>query len=61
LVFALNFSMHLFLALGEGARVPTWAAAWTPNACFAVIGLVLLYYRATNREPPRFGFARASS
>jgi lipopolysaccharide export system permease protein len=60
LVFAMNFAMHLFLALGEGARIPTWAAAWTPNAVFAVVGLVLLYYRATNREPPRFGFARAN-
>jgi lipopolysaccharide export system permease protein len=59
LVFAMNFAMHLFLALGEGARIPTWAAAWTPNAVFALVGLVLLYYRATNREPPRFGFARA--
>jgi lipopolysaccharide export system permease protein len=60
LVFAMNFAMHLFLALGEGARIPTWAAAWIPNAVFALIGVVLLYYRATNREPPRFGFARAN-
>jgi LPS export ABC transporter permease LptG len=61
LVFAMNFAMHLFLALGEGSRIPTWAAAWIPNAVFGTIGLVLLYYRSTNREPPRFGFARASS
>jgi lipopolysaccharide export system permease protein len=61
LVFAMNFVMHLFLALGEGARIPTWAAAWTPNIIFGVIGLILLYYRATNREPPRFGFLRPSS
>src|SRR2546423_835194 len=60
LVFAMNFVMHLFLALGEGARIPTWAAAWTPNLIFGCIGLVLLYYRATNRETPRFGFVRAS-
>jgi LPS export ABC transporter permease LptG len=60
LVFAMNFVMHLFLALGEGARIPTWAAAWTPNIIFGVIGLILLYYRATNREPPRLGFLRAS-
>src|SRR3954471_5539045 len=60
LVFAMNFAMHLFLALGEGARIPTWAAAWIPNAFFGLVGLVLLYYRATNREPPRFGFARAN-
>jgi LPS export ABC transporter permease LptG len=60
LVFAMNFVMHLFLALGEGARIPTWAAAWTPNIIFGIIGLILLYYRATNREPPRLGFLRAS-
>jgi lipopolysaccharide export system permease protein len=53
IVFAMNFVTHLFLALGEGARIPDWAAAWTPNVLFGALGLVLLYYRATNREPPR--------
>jgi len=61
LVFAMNFVMHLFLALGEGARIPTWAAAWTPNIIFGIVGLILLYYRATNREPPRLAFLRTSS
>ncbi|HEX4630772.1 MAG TPA: LptF/LptG family permease [Chthoniobacterales bacterium] len=61
LIFAMNFAMHLFLALGEGARVPTWAAAWTPNIIFGIVGLILLYYRATNREPPRLAFLRTSS
>ena len=61
LFFAMNFFMHLFLALGEGARIPNWAAAWTPNIVFGLIGLVLLYYRATNREPPRLGLIRRSS
>ena len=50
LVFSMNFLTHLFLALGEGYRISSWAAAWTPNALFAVIGLYLLYLRATNRE-----------
>jgi LPS export ABC transporter permease LptG len=61
LVFAMNFVTHLFLALGEGARIPDWAAAWTPNALFGLVGLVLLYWRATNREAPRsslFGVGR---
>jgi lipopolysaccharide export system permease protein len=53
LVFAMNFVTHLFLALGEGARISPWAAAWVPNICFGALGLILLYYRATNREPPR--------
>jgi LPS export ABC transporter permease LptG len=52
LVFSNNFLVHLFLALGEGDRVPGWVAAWTPNILFAAIGLYLLYLRASNREPP---------
>ena len=54
LVFTMNFLVHLFLALGEGDRVPAWIAAWTPNIVFAAIGLYLLYLRASNREPPSF-------
>jgi hypothetical protein len=56
----MNFLTHLFLALGEGYRIPAWAAAWTPNILFAIIGLYLLYLRATNREGLGFNllFAR---
>jgi lipopolysaccharide export system permease protein len=54
LVFSMNFLVHLFLALGEGDRVPPWVAAWTPNLLFAAIGLYLFYLRAFNREPPSF-------
>lgn len=54
LVFTMNFLVHLFLALGEGARVPAWIAAWAPNLLFTAIGLYLLYLRASNREPPSF-------
>jgi lipopolysaccharide export system permease protein len=50
LVFSMNFLTHLFLALGEGDRIPAWAAAWTPNLLFAAIGLYLLYLRASNRD-----------
>jgi LPS export ABC transporter permease LptG len=50
LVFSMNFLTHLFLALGEGNRIPPWAAAWTPNVLFATVGLLLLYLRSTNRD-----------
>lgn len=51
LIFLYQFFLtHLFLALGEGDRIPAWIAAWTPNALFAIIGLYLLYLRATNRD-----------
>jgi lipopolysaccharide export LptBFGC system permease protein LptF len=59
LVFSMNFLVHLFLALGEGARVPGWVAAWTPNLFFTAIGLYLLYLRASNREAPRFNLFAA--
>jgi hypothetical protein len=55
----MNFLVHLFLALGEGARVPAWVAAWTPNVLFAAIGLYLLYLRASNREAPSFNLFAA--
>ena len=54
LVFSMNFLVHLFLALGEGDRVPAWIAAWAPNIVFAAIGLYLLYLRASNRDAPSF-------
>jgi lipopolysaccharide export system permease protein len=61
IVFSMNFVTHLFLALGEGARIPTWAAAWTPNLLFGCLGLILLYYRTTNREAPRPSFLRPAA
>jgi LPS export ABC transporter permease LptG len=50
LVFANNFLMHFFLALGEGNRIPPVLAAWTPNVLFAIIGGLLLWVRSTNRD-----------
>jgi len=50
LVFLNTFLGHFFLALGEGNRIPSWAAAWTPNVLFGMIGLLLLWVRSTNRD-----------
>src|SRR5207248_733550 len=54
LIFALNFSTHLFLALGEGDRVPPWMAGWAPTIVFGTIGLYLLQLRSSNRDPSDF-------
>jgi lipopolysaccharide export system permease protein len=54
LTFALNFSTHLCLALGEGDRVPGWIAGWAPIIIFSTIGLYLLQLRASNRDPSDF-------
>ncbi len=50
LVFAMQVLTHLFVALGEGDRVPAWIAGWMPNLIFTVVGAYLLFLRATNRE-----------
>src|SRR6185295_13250651 len=54
LVFSMNFLINFFLALGEGDRIPSWIAAWTPNLVFGAIGLYLLYLRAANKDAPGF-------
>lgn len=48
-------SSNVFLALGQGARIPPLVAAWTPSAAFFLIGLILLYRRAANLPIPFTG------
>ena len=48
----LLLSTYLFLALGKGWRMNAVASAWVPNVVFLIIGLVLLYFRSTNRDLP---------
>ncbi len=50
--FAMIFLNNLFLALGKGARLPAFAAAWGPDLLFGAVGAFLLYLRSTNREMP---------
>jgi lipopolysaccharide export LptBFGC system permease protein LptF len=46
------------LALGKGARLDPYVAAWLPNAFFFSVGLVLLWFRSTNRDLPKLAFWR---
>ncbi|HRQ89253.1 MAG TPA: LptF/LptG family permease [Bacteroidia bacterium] len=41
------------VALGQGGRLPPFLAAWSANFLVAAIGLVLLWFRARNRELPK--------
>ncbi len=50
---AMDFSDKFFLALGKGDRIPAFAAAWTSDIVFALIGCFLLYLRSNNRELPK--------
>ena len=47
---AFLLTTYFFLALGKGARIDPMLAAWTPNVLFLIIGLLLLYFRGSNRE-----------
>lgn len=53
LFFSLVFTSSLFVALGKGQRIPPFIAAWGPVIFFFAIGLVLVWYRSTNRDLPK--------
>ena len=46
----LLLSTYFLLALGKGHRVSPLVAGWFPNALFFLVGLILLYFRGSNRE-----------
>jgi lipopolysaccharide export LptBFGC system permease protein LptF len=51
--FIMILLRHLFLALGKGGRIDPYMAAWLPNVFFLAVGLLLLYFRSTNRDFPK--------
>ena len=53
LFFAMVFLSTLFIAFGKGQRISPFTAAWVPVIIFFLIGLVLLWYRSTNRDIPK--------
>ena len=53
LFFSLVFLSTLFIAFGKGQRISPFTAAWVPVILFFLIGLVLLWYRSTNRDLPK--------
>src|SRR6201997_4650198 len=55
LFIGLFSSSNVFLALGQGSRISPLVAAWTPATGFLLVGLILLYRRATNRPIPFTG------
>ncbi len=44
------FIDRLFLALGQGSRIPPFWAAWGPTLLLAVVALLLLRWRSLNRD-----------
>lgn len=53
IIFALMYIMRgTLLAMGQGGRISPFMAAWGTNIVIALIGVVLLWFRARNREVP---------
>ncbi len=53
-IFAMMYVMRgTFLAMGHSGAMPPFLAAWLTNVLVAVVGLVLLWFRARNRELPK--------
>lgn len=53
LFFSMVFISSLAIALGKGGRIPPVVAAWGPILLFFGIGLILLWFRSTNRDLPK--------
>ena len=53
-IFALMYVMRgTFLAMGHSGRMPPFFAAWLTNILVTAVGLVLLWFRARNRDLPK--------
>jgi LPS export ABC transporter permease LptG len=50
---AMLFLNALMMALGKGSRIPPVVAAWSPTLLFLLLGMGLLYCKATNRDLPK--------
>jgi lipopolysaccharide export system permease protein len=50
--FGMIFLTNLFLALGRGNRISPFLAGWLPNIAVGLLGVFLLWLRASNRELP---------
>ena len=50
--FAMIMARGFFLALGKGQRLDPYLAPWIPNIALGLVGLVLLWFRSTNRDLP---------
>lgn len=55
--FAMIMARGFFLAMGKGARIDPLVAPWVPNVILGLVGLVLLWFRSTNRDFPTISFS----
>jgi hypothetical protein len=50
-------SHSFFLMLGKGMRVNPYFSPWIPDLALGFIGVLLLWYRSTNRDFPKLTFS----
>ncbi|MEI9894950.1 MAG: LptF/LptG family permease [Chthoniobacter sp.] len=58
LLVLMLMSHSFFLMLGKGMRLNPNFSPWIPNIGLGFIGVLLLWYRSTNRDFPKFTFSR---
>jgi lipopolysaccharide export system permease protein len=61
LLVLMIMSHSFFLIMGKGMRINPFYSPWIPDVALGVIGLLMLWYRSTNRDFPKFTFSLRSS
>ncbi|MEP6667516.1 MAG: LptF/LptG family permease [Chthoniobacter sp.] len=57
LLVAMLMSHSFFLMLGKSMRLSPYFSPWIPNIALGIVGFLLLWYRSTNRDFPKFTFS----
>jgi len=54
--FGMIMARGFFMAMGKGMRVDPLLAPWMPDIILGLLGVVLLWFRSTNRDLPSLAF-----
>jgi lipopolysaccharide export LptBFGC system permease protein LptF len=57
LLVVMIMSHSFFLILGKGMRIDPYFSPWIPDIGLGLVGVILLWYRSTNRDVPKFTFS----
>ena len=55
--FGMLVCENIFLALGQGMRIPAFFGAWTTNLLLACGGILALHFKSRHKELPKPGLA----
>jgi lipopolysaccharide export LptBFGC system permease protein LptF len=56
LLVVMIITHYFFLVMGKGLRLNPQYSPWIPDIFLGLIGLLLLWYRSTNRDFPKIPF-----